>query len=196
MSNPIKDNKIDNPVPLIQLGPPGVVKYLLIVPKLSSNDDKDKDRVEDKTLRTFQISARFARGYESHSNISFHFDNDVGNSHFVFPENSSHIDLETSAGTITLFPNKNKRLSTARFTCIASSIGNARSIFHEIIYPVLDCLAFSHSTPVYIVQISGYDATHQISSSDIRCPYPEVLLQQTFKRVSSALAPVYAMYRD
>ena len=137
MSNPIKDNKIDNPVPLIQLGPPGVVKYLLIVPKLSSNDDKDKDRVEDKTLRTFQISARFARGYESHSNISFHFDNDVGNSHFVFPENSSHIDLETSAGTITLFPNKNKRLSTARFTCIASSIGNARSIFHEVV-PILN----------------------------------------------------------
>lgn len=195
-------NPIDNPIPIIkvgqplQLGPPDTEKHLIIVPKLGEGDDREKERMEDETPRKFQVSARFARGDESHSNLIFNFDNEAGDSHFTFPENSNYIEVETSIGQCYLFANKNNRLSTARFTCTATSVGSAGSILKEIILLFLDHLAYKYCTPIHLVQISAYDETHKIRYSDVRCPYPEVVLGESLGKITTTLAPVYAMYRE
>ena len=59
MEKPLKNTK-DIPITKIQLGPPGAVQYLMIVPKFGLEDKKSDERVNDKTPRKFQVSARFA----------------------------------------------------------------------------------------------------------------------------------------
>lgn len=195
MEKPL-ENTTDIPITKIQLGPPGTVKYLMIVPKFGPEDKKSDERVNDKTPRKFQVSARFAIDSQPIPNINFNFDNDSGDSLFLFPENAAYIDIEIEEGKFTLFPNMNRRLSTARFYCIANSVGEAQQGFSEIIGPLLDHMVYITNTPLHMVQVSAFDELHQISASNVYSPYPLATIGHSMAKVSPILAPVYAMYRE
>jgi hypothetical protein len=197
MEKPLENTK-DIPITKIQLGPPGTVQYLMIVPKFGPEDKKSDERVNDKTPRKFQVSARFAIDSQPLPNIdiNFNFDNDSGDSLFLFPESAAYIDIEIEEGKFTLFSNKNRRLSTARFNCIANSVGEAQQGFSEIIGPLLDHMVYITNTPLHIVQISAFDELHQISASNVFSPYPLATISHGIAKVSPVLAPIYAMYRE
>ena len=197
MQKPVEEN-VEIPITKIQLGPPGTLRYLMIVPKFGPDDQNSDERVKDKTPRKFQVSARFSIDSQPLPNLKmdFNFDNNSGDSLFLFPEGAAYIDIETNEGTFKLFPNKNRRLSTARFDFIANSVGEAQQSFSEIIGPLLDHMVYVTNTPLHIVQISAFDELHQISGSNIYSPYTLTTIGHSFAKVTPLLAPVYAMYRE
>lgn len=189
-------NTINIPIPKNQLGPPGTVKYFMIVPKLGPGDKKDEERVNDKTPRNFQVSARFAIDSQPIQITNFNFDDNSGDSLFLFPENAAYINIEIAEGKFTLFPNANQRLSTARFNCIANSVGEAQQGFNEIIGPLLDQMVYITNTPLHMVQVSAFDELHQIHASNVYSPYLLANIDSGIVKVSPTLAPIYAMYRE
>ena len=197
MQKPLENTTV---IPLTKnaLGPSGTFKYFMIVPKFGPNDTKSDERVNDKTPRTFQVSARFSIDSQPLPNatVDFNFDNDSGDSLFLFPGGAAYIDIEIKEGSFKLFPNKNRRLSTARFYCIANSVGEAQQGFGEIIGPVLDHMVYMTNTPLHMVQISAFDELHQISGSNVYSPYTFTTISHNIAKVTPLLAPVYAMYRE
>jgi hypothetical protein len=104
--------------------------------------------------------------------------------------------VETLDGQFVFWPNNDRRFSTVRFDCTAQSAEDARGLFHKIVGPALDHMAYVANTPLHIVQVSVVDEVHHISSTDILCPHPIVVFNQVGGKVFGTLAPVYAMYRE
>jgi hypothetical protein len=183
-------------IPVEQMGPPGVVTHLHVVPVFQNDKRGDEDRLKDLTPRAFRVTARLAKNNEAQPSIDFSFDEGSGDSLFSTPDNISYLQVETVGGKFFFYPNSERRLSTVRFDCTARSSGEAKRLFHRIVGPALDHLAYVAKTPLHVVQISVFDELHHISSTDILCPYPVVGLKQGLGKVPGLLAPVYAMYRE
>lgn len=183
-------------IPVEKMGPPGIVTHLHVVPVFQNDRRRDEERLRDLTPREFRVTARLAKNNEAQPSINFSFHEASGDSLFSTPDNVAYLQVETVGGKFFFYPNNEKRLSTVRFDCVARSGDEARRLFHKIVGPALDHLAYVANTPLHVVQISVFDQLHQISSTDILCPYPVVELNQGIGKVSGLLAPVYAMYRE
>jgi len=183
-------------IPVEKMGPPGIVTHLHVVPVFKNDRLGDEGRLRDLTPRNFRVTARLAKNNEVQANINFSFDEGAGDSLFSTPDNAACLQVETADGKFFFYPNGERRLSTMRFECAAQSGEEARRLFHKIVGPALDHLAYMANTPLHVVQISVFDELHHISSTDILCPYPVVTLNQGLGKVPSMLAPVYAMYRE
>jgi len=179
-----------------QLGAPGIVTHLHVVPVFENDSRSDETRLRDLTSRGFRVTARLAKNNETQPSINFNFDKGAGDSLFATPDNIAYLQVETLEGKFFFYPNSEKRLSTVRFDCSAKSSEEARRMFHRIVGPALDHLAYVANTPLHVVQVSVFDELHQTSSTEILCPYPVVALNQGLGKVPSLLAPVYAMYRE
>jgi hypothetical protein len=179
-----------------KLGAPGIVTHLHVVPVFEGNKKQDFDRLSDSTPRTFDVTCRLANGIDSVSGINFNFDVDSGDSLIAIPEQAVHMKVETPDGQFIFYPNAERRLSTISFSCFAQSSAEAKVMFHKIVGPSLDHLAYVANSPLHIVQVTIVDVSHQIISTDVLCPYPIVSLAQGVGKVSADLAPVYAMYRE
>ncbi|BCM24857.1 hypothetical protein ZMTM_11160 [Methyloradius palustris] len=178
------------------MGPPGIVTHLHVVPVFQDDRKNDEKRFRDKTSRNFRVTARLAKSNESQPSINFNFEEGSGDSLFSIPENVAYLKVETFDGKFLFYPNSERRLSTVKFECTAQSAEEARRLFHRIVGPALDHLAYVANTPLHVVQISVVDELHQISSTDILCPYPLASLNQGLGKVYGLLVPVYAMYRE
>lgn len=183
-------------VPSDKLGPPGVVTHLHVVPVFKDQTSSDEKRLRDTTPRIFRVTARLAKSNDVQSNINFNFGQDSGDSLFVFPENSACLQVKTIDGEFVFYPNSDRRFSTVQFDCSAQTTGDARRLFHNIVGPALDHLAYVSNTPLHVVQVSVVDQTHHIMATDILCPHPLVALNGGVGKVFGPLAPVYAMYRE
>lgn len=183
-------------IPVEKLGPPGVVAQLHVVPIFKDSTRNDEKRLKDVTLRKFVVTCRLAKDVESQPNINFNFGEGSGDSLFAIPEHVAYMKVETSDGQFFFSGNAEKRLSTVRFDCIAHSSAEARRLFQKIVGPALDHLSYASNTPVHTVQVTIVDEVHQITSTEILCPYPVVALNTGVEKVSATLAPVYAMYRE
>lgn len=183
-------------IPVEKMGPPGIVTHLHVVPVFQNDRRGDEERLRDLTQRNFRVTARLAKNNDTQPNINFNFDQGSGDSLFSIPDNAAYLKVETFDGKFFFCPNSERRLSTVRFECTAHSGEEARRQFHKIVGPALDHLAYVANTPLHLVQISVFDELHQISSTDILCPYPVVALNQGLGKVHGLLAPVYAMYRE
>jgi hypothetical protein len=183
-------------IPVEKMGPPGIVTHLHVVPVFGNDKRGDEERLRDLTPRNFRVTARLAKNNEAQPSINFSFDEGSGDSLFSTPDNVVCLKVETVGGKFAFYPNSEKRLSTVRFDCTARSGGEARRLFHKVVGPALDHLAFVANTPLHVVQISVFDELHQTSSTDILCPYPVVALNQGLGKVPGLLSPVYAMYRE
>lgn len=197
MTRPITTSATNSiSIPIAKIGPPGIVAHLHVVPVFQDDRKNDEKRLRDLTLRSFRITARLAKNNDIQPNINFNFNEDSGDSLFSIPEKVAYLKVETLDGKFFFYPNSEKRLSTVRFECTAHSCEEARRLFHKIVGPALDHLAFVANTPLYVVQLTVLDEMHQISSTDILCPHPVVALNQGFGKVHGLLTPVYAMYRE
>lgn len=178
------------------MGRPGVVTHLHVVPVFEGEKWADEERLRDTTPRGFRVTARFARNNDVQPNINFNFEESSGDSLFSFPEGVTYMKVETFDGQFVVCPNSDRRFSTVKFDCTAQTGEDARRLFHKIVGPALDHLAYVANTPLHVVQVSVLDEVHQISSTDILCPHPVVVLNQGIGKVLGPLAPVYAMYRE
>lgn len=183
-------------IPVEQMGPPGIVTHLHVVPEFENDRQSNEKRLKDLTPRIFRVTARLAKNNEVQPSINFSFDEGSGDSLFSTPDDVAYFQVETVGGKFFFYPNSERRLSTVRLDCTARSGEEARRFFHRIVGPALDHLAYVANTPLHIVQVSVFDELHQISSTEILCPYPIVALNQGLGKVPALLAPVYAMYRE
>jgi hypothetical protein len=197
MTRPITTSATNSiSIPIEKMGPPGVVTHLHVVPVFQNDRRRDEERLRDLTPRNFRVTARLAKNNESQPSINFSFDEGSGDSLFSIPDNAAYLKVESFDGKFFFYPNSERRLSTVRFECTAQSGDEAKRLFHKIVGPALDHLAYVTNTPLHLVQISVFDEMHQISSTDILCPYPVVAMSQGLGKVHGLLAPVYAMYRE
>lgn len=185
-------------IPTEKMGPAGVFTHLHVVPIFKNDTKSDEERLRDTTPRKFRISARLAKGIETASNIDINFDfqKTSGDSLFVVPKNVSYMKIETLEGIFFFHPNEKKCLSTVQFECTSKSSFEARQLFHRIVGPSLDHLAYIGNSPLHVVQVTVIDEVHNISSTEILSPYPLVTLNPGIGKVPGVLAPVYAMYRE
>ena len=135
-------------IPVEKMGPPGVVTHLHVVPVFESETRADEKRLRDTTPRNFQITARFAKNNDVQSNINFNFEEDSGDSLFSFPEGAAYMKVGTDDGQFVFCPNSDRRFSTVRFDCTAQTAVDARRLFHKIVGPALDHMAYVANTPL------------------------------------------------
>jgi hypothetical protein len=196
MSDTITTTDNSMAVPLERLGPPGVLAHLSVTPIFKDQKATDIERLQDRSLRAFHVTARLAKHVDTVPNINFNFTPESGDSLFVFPSDSVLLLFETGRGNFTLHPNAQKHLSSIRFECSAHTIQEAKRLFHRIVGPVLDQLAYKANSPLHLVQLTVFDVKHNISATDILCPHPDIMISPGIDVIREKLIPVLAMYRE
>lgn len=183
-------------LPLSDLGPPGSIMRLQVVPLFQGDTRTSDSRVYDKTLRKFTIACRISRHHEAPRNINFDFSATSGDSYFSVPDSVTRVSVKALNGEFFFDKNENGRLSSVTFECLATSIEDARLGFQKVVVPALDHLAYVGNSPLHVVQISINDETNQVKSTEILRPYPDVGFDKGVMRVTGTMSPVYAMYRE
>ena len=185
-------------IPIEKMGPPGIITHLDVVPIFSHDEgiSAGENRLKDTTRRRFRVTARLARNYDIQQNINFAIEEGSGDSLLSFPQDAAYLKVDTRDGQFVIFPNNERRCSTVRFDCTAQTSEEAQRLFHKMVAPALNHLSYMANVPLHVVQISVVDEVHHISSTDVLCPYPVVVLNSGIGKVRSQLWPVYAMYRE
>jgi hypothetical protein len=140
MTRPITTSTTNSiSIPVEKMGPPGVVTHLHVVPVFQNDRRSDEERLRDLTPRTFRVTARLAKNNETQPSINFSFDEGSGDSLFSFPGNAAYLKVETFDGKFFFYPNSERRFSTVRFDCWAST----RSLGICSEYSAASCSDFS-----------------------------------------------------
>lgn len=99
-------------------------------------------------------------------------------------------------GAFEIRKNAKGEVSIATMICIASTVGEARSIFLKATTQFLDHVAYIATCPVYIVSLRIEDVINMHVAIEFFQPYGSSLINETASFLPLPLKPAYALYRE
>lgn len=178
-------------LPVEELGTPGAVTTLHLIPAQASDDQVFRDDTE----RQFEISARLSKVPAMITeHIKLDFGNNDGGSYLK--TDGREIRFETSLGQIAVEKNEANEVSLVKIKCTARNPVEARHKFVEAVSPVLDHLSYTLNVAVFIALVRVYDVGHQSLHVQYVAPYRAYVIMDSMVRTFIELKPVYSMYRE
>jgi hypothetical protein len=177
-------------VSLEQLGTPGAITFLHLVPETS-----DDQVFRDNTERPFEVSARLSKVPAMITeHIQFDFGNQDGGSYLK--TDGREMRFETPHGPIAVEKNEANEISLVKIQCTARNPVEARHKFVEAASPTLDHLSYTLNVAVFIALVRVFDVTHKSRHLQYVAPYRAYVIMDSFVRTFVELKPVYSMYRE
>lgn len=181
------------------LGTPGARMTLHIVPQFAQSRKTDAAVLLDATRRAFIVAASLSKapsiaGRTGH--IKGDFGEKDGDSYLTIPPSVDQLRIDTPWGRFHIKKNGIGELSLAELECLATTPPEARTMFIDAVYPVLDHLSYAYNVAMFITMIRVFDVTHQSTHVDCVGPYRHQVIANSMSRLFDEMKPAYAMYRE
>lgn len=191
MSDPVSAS-----IPIEHLGPPGIPGELFVVPDFKDGSTSDSERLSDGSRRNFRLAALLGKQSSGEGAITAVLLKEDGDSFVVAPDSAVVHKLYSPVGEILIYHNSRRELSLIEFSCLATSIADAKLIFLRAITPFLDRLSFSANIPIHVTRVVCNDTKHGIQSMGYVAPHPSMILRPHALTNAQELLPIYALYRE
>lgn len=192
-------NKTTSPsasIPVEQLGPAGTKGELHVLAIMPNETRTDESRLNDRTKRSFKVSARLSKAPLPAGDIKGDFSESDGGSYFHIPPEHISSRVRCQEGIFEIKKNPAGEQSLIEFECETTSVPEAKALFLSAALPFLDNQAYLANCPLFITTIRVEDPANLRTSMDYISPYREVVINPHVKNLNLELAPVYALYRD
>jgi hypothetical protein len=156
----------------------------------------DNERLTDQVYRAFKVTARLSKTPLPAGDIKGDFTQEDGDSYLQIPSEYVFSRVRCREGVFEIKKNSKGEQSVVEFECEAGGVSQAKALFLNAVLPFLDHQAYLANCPVFVAMVRVEDSANRRSSFDYVSPYREVVINPHNKALNSALAPVYALYRD
>ena len=156
----------------------------------------DRDRLHDRSPRTFLVSAKLSKSASFTGEIKESFDSEDGDSYLTLPDEALLSRVRCPDGMFEFHKNKTGRKSLVTFECTATSPPEARRKFQRAVYPFLDHLSYMGNCPIAVTAIRVEDPKNQNILIEYIAPYGNVVGYPHITNQIMEMRPAYALYRE
>jgi hypothetical protein len=183
-------------LPLDRIGPPGISSELHVLPQLENESRSNDERLNDRSIRQFRISACLSKLPPNENIISSRFSEKDGNSYLLMPSGVWFITVSTPQGDVKFGKNDLGEISFATYECGSDSITSAKKMFLRGILPFFDHMAYATNAPLFIAALWIDDPKNQHTTIYYVNPYHKFTVNSHARQVMIEMGPIYAMYRE
>jgi len=181
-------------IPIEELGHPGWLTELHVVPQFAGQVSDDRAALTDRTPRAFEVAALLSKAPVAKSTVNFQFTAEDGSSYFLVPADA--MDVATPWGGVRVEKNKAGEASLVRMTCTATSANEALATLHLACAAFLDHMSFAANAPVYIVEMRAGDPRHKMEMVRFASPFRLSTINPVMMSMPLPLRPMFALYRE
>jgi hypothetical protein len=183
-------------IPIEKLGPPGIRGQLHILAVLQDDQRTDTERLEDTSERQFKILARLSKSPLDIEGILENFTAKDGGSYLLMSDKTVFTKIDSPEGQFIIQKNEANEFSLVEFSCMSTSINDAKQKFLQGIGPFFDYMSYRTNSPVFIVSIRMEDSKNDNQVIEYTGPYQKSVVNAHLGRFRIEMAPIYAMYRE
>jgi hypothetical protein len=183
-------------IPREKLGAPGAPREITIVARMENETRDDKARLQDRSLRMFDVEVLLTKQLTLPDNLNFAFTKEDGTSLIKVANNTPTIKVDTTFGTFYVELNSRNELALIRMKVEARIPWEARNKVYDATAAFLDRLSYLAQAPILTSLMKIYDEKNQATTIDIVGPDREAILNPSAELLFSELAPIYALYRE
>ncbi len=183
-------------IPYEKLGPPGIHGELHILAILEKESRNEKDRLNDTSLRKFNITARLAKTPPVAEDIKGDFTPEDGGSFLLTLPESQNMRVRCPYGVFEFKKNSKGEHSQIEFECETTTTAEAKRMFLNATLPFIDFIAYRANCPIHIATIKINDPKNDRQTIEYISPYRKVIVNPHSSNLLPELEPVFALYRE
>src|SRR5579862_1605215 len=131
---------------------PGSFVTTVVVPIFEGKNEANG--FDDKSKRVFRLDTILGKHPSKVGMIKTRHVKDDGESFLIPSDGASAMKLATPAGTMMLYHNTRRECSLVEFSCEATSIDDAKSIFVRGLTPLIDHVSYVANVPIHILEVT------------------------------------------
>jgi hypothetical protein len=185
-----------NEIPVESLGPAGMKGQLHVLALVENEQRQDHDRLHDKAIRSFTVTALLSKAPPVAENIKGDFGAEDGGSYLLLPEGVALGRIRCTEGMFEFKKNSKGEKSLVQFECTATSTTEARKNFCSAVLPFVDYLSYVANCPIVLATLRIDDPKNERTVIEYVSPYRQATFNAHISVLYAEMAPVYAMYRE
>ncbi|ANL10268.1 hypothetical protein AMJ96_CH02619 [Rhizobium sp. N113] len=180
-------------IPLERLGAPGSWGYLSVEAQFDDERFAGKDRLGDKTTRTFSCKARLSENPGDLRHFNGAFSKEDGSTHL---RAQTKLHITTPSMEFFLESNSSGEVSMATADIRSTEPNLAKVIFEDHLNGLLDKLSYLHQAPIFVTLMVVYDLENEIQNIYFQSPPRHSDVKVGDVIITERMMPIYSLYRE
>ena len=178
------------------LPPSGLRDFFLIASSTDESKGTEESRMNDKTVRKFQLRMILNKSLEFFDNINLSADEKSGSSFLHVPDKADRVLINYRHGLCTGIKNDRNELSSVVGELEANGWLEALTMFVDGLSPIIDTLSYSANCPAIISRVYCVDTKNMVEVITYHVPYRMSTINQHIGYTYTEMMPIMALYRE